>query len=474
MRKAFFFILFNSFLLQGAIAQQSKLIEYEGEKYWVNGLNVAWNKFGGDFGNHLLWGTMYDTTWFENFFTECEDYGVNVVRLWIHCDGRSSPEFDKNGYATGLDTDFFIDMDDCFRRAKRHNVMIMPCMWSFDMCKDFTESAGPFAGHHEDLLLEDAKMKSYIDNVWIPIVERYKDQCNLFAWEVCNEPEWALERDHLNDTLWEYRSDYVVPIERMQKLTGWMAAEVHKRSNKKITTGSASIRWNSDVYPAAQNLWSDKALQSATNNMDGAYLDFYQVHYYDYMVPLGADLYDTTKDVNYYKIDKPIIIGETPADTAKAKIHKVDEVIQLAKRNGYAGIMYWSFNGYDGIGGWKDFRDVLKNFKEANPDWVEPGPCPCLKLKQENLELSIIRKGKRDVLSWNAEDPLILKNFIIEYSTDQKNYQKAKLIKSMGDGKVDYNKKVKNKKKEKRYYRIVQRDVYEFEKTSEPIVISEN
>lgn len=454
---------------QSSAQSSTKLIPYEGQEYWVNGLNVAWNKFGGDFGNHMMWGTMYDTTWFENFFTECEDYGVNVIRLWIHCDGRSSPEFDVNGFTTGFDTDFFIDLDDCFRRGKAHNVMIMPCIWSFDMCKDFTESAGPFAGHHEDLLNDDAKMKSYIDNAWIPLVERYKDQCNLFAWEVCNEPEWALDRSRYQDTLWSYRSDYIVPIERMQKLTGWMAAEVHKRTDKLVTTGSAAIRWNSDVAPAVGNIWSDKALQAATNNMEGAYLDFYQVHYYDYMVPLDADLYDTTKSVDYWKIDKPIIIGETPADSAKAKIHKVDEVIQLAKKNGFAGIMYWSYNGYDGIGGWKDFREVLKSFKDENPNWVEPGPCPCTIFDMDILKLRVESKGKKDIITWNAEDPLVLANFQVEYSTDNEKFVVCKKIKSEGSDVVEYSTKIKNRKQENRSFRIVQKDVYGYEKTSEAV-----
>ena len=104
----------------------------------------------------------------------------------------------------------------------------------------------------------------------------------------------------------------------MQKLTGWMAAIVHKYSDKMVTTGSASIRWNSDVAPSVGNWWSDKALAKATDGMKGAYLDYYQVHYYDYMVAMGGDIYGDDYPVSHWELDKPIIIGETPSDTSKA------------------------------------------------------------------------------------------------------------------------------------------------------------
>src|SRR5204863_6287854 len=83
------------------------LIYYEGKPMFINGLNVAWNNFGGDVGNHYLWGSNYNPAWFENLFKDCEENGINCVRLWIHTDGRANPEFDKDGYVKGLDADFF-------------------------------------------------------------------------------------------------------------------------------------------------------------------------------------------------------------------------------------------------------------------------------------------------------------------------------------------------------------------------------
>ncbi len=452
-------------------AQQAlkNTITYEGQEYFINGMNVPWHHFGGDVGNHVLWGSLYDSTWFDNHFKECKEYGANVVRLWIHCDGRANPEFDADGMPTGLDTDFFIDLDDCFRRAKKYDIMIMPCMWSFDMCKRNLD-AGPTAGSHHDLFLEDAKMEAYISKVWTPIVKRYANQCNLFAWEVCNEPEWALDRKFMNDTNWTYRSDYVVPVEKMQKLTGWMASVVHEHSNKMVTTGSASIRWNSDVAPAVGNWWGDEALGKATDGMKGAFLDFYQVHYYDYMVPMGGDLYDLERPVSSWNIDRPIIIGETPSDTASAKVYTVDEQMDNAYKNGFAGMMYWSYNAQDGIGAFDDFKNTLKRFNEEHPKLVNPKKCSCHFIKDETLNFNTAIKGKKINVSWTAEDPLILKSFTVEVSSDGKTFKGAKKVASLSFTDVNYKSKIKNKGNIT-HIRIVENDVYGWKRTSSSFLL---
>ncbi len=159
----------------------SQTLTYNGEAYFLNGTNIAWNHFGCDIGSHYQYGTMYDALWFENMFSDCNVKGINTVRLWIHCDGRGSPEFDANNYVTGLDNNFFIHFDDILRRAENHNIMIIPCLWSFDMTKDYTNVAGMYGGMHADLIQDTLKTRSYINNALIPMVQRYANSCNLLA-----------------------------------------------------------------------------------------------------------------------------------------------------------------------------------------------------------------------------------------------------------------------------------------------------
>jgi hypothetical protein len=410
IRNIFFFLaLLLGGLVHSGHAQTNSYngrdrIVYEGVPYYINGHNVPWNKFGGDFGNHELWGSLYDPVWFEKMFKDCQENGVNVVRLWIHCDGRANPEFDENGFCTGLDPDFFMDLDDCFRLAQKYEVMIMPCLWSFDMCKDSRESAGEYAGNHQDLLTDSTKMESYLQKCFAPMVKRYANQCNLFAWEVCNEPEWALDRTVIPaDKDWAYRSYHVVPIGAMQKLTAKMASIVHRYSKKMVTTGSAAIRWNAEVEPSGiVNLWSDKMLIESNDNDSLSYLDFYQIHYYDHFKASGADPFDTTRTIDYWKFDKPTLIGETPASKRDSKVYTTDQMMDYSLKNGFAGVMFWSYNGGDGVGGWVDFKDANKKFSDNHPKLVHPSDFPCLKLIPDNLSLASTKLEKEYKLDWSV------------------------------------------------------------------------
>jgi hypothetical protein len=82
---------------------------------------------------------------------------------------------------------------------------------------------------------------------------------------------------------------------------------IHNHSKKYVTLGSACLKWNSDVSPAVGNKWSDKSLRDASGKSN-AQLDFYQIHYYDWMYPY----YDPySKERAYWRLDKVTLIGET-------------------------------------------------------------------------------------------------------------------------------------------------------------------
>ncbi len=411
-----FFSLF--FLFNFAFAQQNHLIQFEGKPIFINGLNVAWNKFGGDVGNHYMWGSMYDAQWFEELFAQCENHGINCVRLWIHTDGRGNPEFDANGFVKGVDGDFFADLDDIFLRAKNHGILIMPCLWSFDMCKDFTGEAGVFAGKHEALISDSLKTLSYINKVLIPMVKRYSEHCNLFAWEIINEPEWAISRPQDENSNWAYTTDVTVELKHMQRFTAMLAAAIHKNSNKMVTTGCAALRWSSNVAPAVGNWYGDKELQNVYADSN-AYLNFYQIHYYDYMHSANADPFDTNYSYEYWKMDKPCLIGEQPGNLNRDSIYSNSEKINNAFKNHYAGHMFWSYNGYDGIGSFKDFKNECKVFANENKELVQPF-IPCKTMSASNLQFKIQYNAakKRNELKWRAENPKTLVYFDLEKSED--------------------------------------------------------
>ena len=475
--KYFFLLLIAMHFSIESMSQSAKykgldLIQYEGAPYYINGLNVPWNKFGGDFGNHELWGSLYESAWFENMFKECQANGVNVVRMWIHCDGRANPEFDEKGYCIGFDPDFFMDLDDLFRIAQKYEVMVMPCLWSFDMCKDSRESAGEFAGNHQDLLTDSLKMESYLQKCFIPLVKRYANQCNLFAWEICNEPEWALDRSAIpTDNYWEYRTLNIVPISAMQTLTAKMASIVHRYSNKMVTTGSAAIRWNSDVEPSAVvNLWSDKMLKGI-NNDSLAFLDFYQIHYYDHFKESGSDPYDTTRNINYWKFDKPTIIGETPASKEKSKFYTPTQMLENALTNGYSGTMFWCYEGGDGHGSWKDFKDANKTFYEKHPKIVRPTDFPCLKINPESISLKANKTEKTTNLTWYVNKVAWVDKFEV-VSKNLDNTETLFQEKIQQNGRIFEINLDNEVLKNSNYLFIKQKDVFGYQNQTKPFIIS--
>ncbi|MBN1128908.1 MAG: cellulase family glycosylhydrolase [Chitinispirillaceae bacterium] len=343
-------------------AQPAKTIRYNGKDYYINGINVPWNSFGSDVGTHHEWGALYSPSFFTTFFQACKSSGVNCVRLWIHCDGRSSPEFDANGRVTGLDTNFLSDFDDLLRIACGNNVMVMPCLWSFDMTKDFTGTAGKYAGMHADLIQDTSKTRSYINNALIPMVKHLANASNLFAWEIINEPEWSISGP--GNTV------QLVSAREMTRFCAMIAEAIHLNCDKMVTVGSACLKWHSSRQPPADaHYWSDSAFKAAYNKPQ-AFLDFYQVHYYDWMfnADWGYDPFQTTKSTAYWKLDKPTIVGESPG---KAGNYTVKQMVDNAFANGYAGIMPWSYNANDGHGSWNECKNELKAFRDAHASLVD-------------------------------------------------------------------------------------------------------
>lgn len=353
------FVLLASMLALSFVSIAQQTIKYNGRDIFINGANVPWNSFGNDVGTHPSWGSGFSAFTFGKAFQNCKKYGINCVRLWIHCDGRATPEFDASGAVIGLDANFFSNFDAIMDSAARYNILVMPCLWSFDMTKA-NKGAGAFAGTHANLIRDTALTRTYIDKVLIPLVKRYDTNDHLFAWEVINEPEWSMKIKGGAST-----TDNVDAHE-MQRFVGLIAAAVHRNSTKMVTVGSASVKYNSDVPGAIKNYWSDIELRNAAND-SLAYLDFYQIHYYAWMYG-GPDPFAVNKNILYWKLDKPTLIGELPG---KDESYKLSQFYERTVKNGYCGLMFWSMMAGDGIASLKDFRNDTKRFRDANPDIVD-------------------------------------------------------------------------------------------------------
>ena len=290
---------------------------------WWNGLNIPWDNFGYDIGT----SSGFNSGWFQTFFNDCQENNINSARFWIHCDGRGSPLFDQSGMVSGLSSTFLSDLTELVQMAEKADVVILLTLWSFDMCNQEVSN-----GLHSDLISNQTKTQSYIDNALNAMVSLISNYDNV-VWEVINEPEWCIQQTPPS-TLTS------VPLNEMQRFVAMIASAIHQQSNykQKVTVGSASLKWNSNVSPAVGNWWNDSSLQSAYSSSSG-YLDFYQVHYYDWMYEWGYN--PAQYNVTYWQLDKPTLVGELPATGGSH--YTPQEFMDLSYANGFIGTAFWVY-----------------------------------------------------------------------------------------------------------------------------------
>src|SRR5205823_1652000 len=103
---------------------------------------------------------------------------------------------------------------------------------------------------------------------------------------------------------------------------------IHTVARSYATLGCADAKW-------AQN-WV------------GLALDYYQIHYYDWMQPYSTDnLF--AMPAQSLKLDRPVVVGEFPAD--HSTVAGLRNYLDTWYTNGYAGAWPWSFNADTTWGG---------------------------------------------------------------------------------------------------------------------------
>lgn len=341
-----------------------------GTQPWFSGMNVPWNHFGADIG-----ANQFDLSWFESFFAGAASNGSNVGRFWLHADGnRGGIVYAGDGSVAGLTPSFLDDLSALAMSAVQHEIVLQLCLWSFDMCKS---SEFPGQALRTDLITDEAKAISYVENALRPMLAALAPSSALPAGsvlvEVINEPEWCMKVDG------GCTADACVEPAEMQRFVGMVAAVV-RDAGLKVTVGSASLKWNAAGGSGTGNLWGDEALQVASGSAT-ARLDHYQVHYYDWMYDPDWGYDPCRKPVSYWQLDKPVVVGELPANSMK---YTTAAMMDCALSNGFAGDMFWAFN--DPAFPIEPAADALRAFRSAHADiasyealrsWLaKPTPAP--------------------------------------------------------------------------------------------------
>jgi len=294
------------------------LVTSQAPKAWFNGVNIPWNQFGYDIG------AAYNHNWFETFFQTCKTNHINSARFWVHCDGRASPTFNTNGEVTGLPASFISDITDLVTLSRTYDVVLMITLWSFDMCKQEISN-----GFHPDLITDASKTQSYIDKALMPMLQALKNFENV-VYEVINEPEWCIKETPGTTVA-------LVPLVQMQRFVGMIANAIVKNSPHKVTVGSASLKWDAKNPPGVGNWWSDASIGQG---FPGGKLNFYQVHYYDWMWNPDWGYDPCREPASYWGLDKPTVVGELSANGAH---YTAQQSLDCSYNHTFVGDMFWSY-----------------------------------------------------------------------------------------------------------------------------------
>ena len=334
-----------------------------GNAQYMHGSNTPWhnwNEFGATSGN------VYDGTWWNDEFLRLVDRGANSMRVWVNCDSTNlGIVLDSSGTASAPTAQFWSDLDDFMELAETHEVFVMPTIMSFDHF--LWGTAGSERWHQ--MLGSEVKVQAFIDNVIVPICERYADNPWFWAIDLGNEIDWLTERMDLATprsgtatpvgggslvvNFGQRLSDYVVGQQlyvnsvnmgavvtrvsdtqcictnaysgasatfsagnwgfsgcnwsTIQRYLAMASASIHELPLKPLVSmGCGTVKYCSTSYDG--DYYSDTILAGITGN-SRSYLDFHQIHWYNWAEPW---YHLTYSPVAHGLTAKPAIMGELP------------------------------------------------------------------------------------------------------------------------------------------------------------------
>jgi hypothetical protein len=277
--------------------------------------------------------------------------GVNVVRWFLFFDGRAGITYNDSGGATGLDAVIIDDLDAAIGIAKTYGIKIMFVLISFEWM--FEKIEGDITGGRSKILKSAAMQDALISNVFVPVFKRYANNKSVLAYDVANEPEWALTGNSLpNPTSINGRTLDPVSLDNFRRFVAQVTLAAEQYAPEQfVTLGSARAKW--------VGCWQNVGL------------DFYQFHYYpgtEDNKSLNEVLLDLPSGV-----DRPVWLGEIPANVAGNSEFMIG-ALKDAYTAGLAGAAPWSIRGVDGNGAADPV--ALKQFFLAHSSDINSGVPP--------------------------------------------------------------------------------------------------
>jgi hypothetical protein len=306
------------------------------EKRFMYGTNWAWRTWAGDFGGMAAWsapGVSGARAAYSADLAALKAAGANVIRWWMFPRlATQAISYGADDAPSGIGGTLVADIQAALELAEQHDVYIMLTPFSFDNFAPTRTENGIYIRGLQPILVDAARRKKLVDNLLVPIaraVEASPYKKRMIAWDVINEPEWAMSGANLNG------GDGFTPTAGLQSLTHAQMKTfldealpaLRANSSALVTVGSAAIKW-----------------ASAWKTVD---LDFYQFHYYDWVYEWYAPQQLSLATLG---LTKPVVAGEFPLQGVSAFPARGLPALSAAQfsaelwKAGWAGALSWAYN----------------------------------------------------------------------------------------------------------------------------------
>jgi hypothetical protein len=287
-------------------------------------VNYPWLTYGADFGRSPR---GYSGIALEQSraavaadFSRISSSGVLVVRWFLLCDGRSGIRY-ENGIPVGPDDLLFTDIAAALELASQSNLRICFSLFDFlwletlaaeDSESQTAEAAASFPGRNA--LQFPGGREALLEHVLIPLFREFRGHRALFAWEIVNEPEWAIPE-------FQRSPGATLPFAEAHAFFAEIARAIHEESGGiPVTLGSARLAW--------LRAWSEIGL------------DLLQAHYYpqlekDQNLSLAAQL------AGFKDLSEPLWLGELPARDPAVRNYSLEAALAACREAGLAGAGIW-------------------------------------------------------------------------------------------------------------------------------------
>ena len=257
-------LLSTAGLTSARLAVNNGSLAWNGSRAFLSGVNQAWINYGADFGNnqsHGLYCALKDT------LANTSKHGGHAMRIWLHVEGDSTPQFSSDGFVVGTDAagSLIGDMRRYLQASAELDVLVFFVLWNGAVLRNKQTKA---------LFSSEKKLQSYIDKVLTPMAHALADEPALGGWEIINEPEGSVaagiaDSDACYDTMalkgtgagWAQPEHERIPMRDVLAFVGRQAAAIHAAAPKVlVTVGSWSEIPVSSALPGLKDYYTPACL----------------------------------------------------------------------------------------------------------------------------------------------------------------------------------------------------------------------